>query len=472
MNLGRATFKLVLSRTGSAIVFFVGITLFARLLPADEYGVFFLFLALLGVVSIFADVGMRGALEKRLSEGERPDRVLGSAFVFKLGTVAIAVAMILLAAPAIDAYAEANIALYLAVAIVVQEFSKFYVHAVRGELRVGATAPLEVLRRLTWLGTGLVLVSAGFGVEGVLIGAILGRAVELVWGFWLCDTSLGRPSLGHVRSLFAFSKYQTIIAVGGRVYQWLDVLVIGFFLANQFVSAYEIAWQVTLLVLLVSKSLELSLFPQLSEWDASGETTQIEETVTTALGYAMLVSVPAIVGAGLYAADVLRLVFGPDYVIAALVMVILMVEKFFQSFNAVINAALRGIDKPKLSAMVTVVTVTLNLVLSVALVTTIGFVGVAVATAVSWFVNVSMRTRYLSRFVTIDVPYRLLGWYTLCSLAMGGVLLGLRQFFPVDGLPSLFVHVAIGGTLYFCLLAVVPDIRRRIIFPGVRVITG
>ena len=472
MNLGRATLKLFLSRTGSALLFFAGITLFARLLPADEYGVFFLFLALLGVFSIFADFGMRGALEKRLSEGVEADRFLGSAFVFKLATVTVVVAVVVLAAPAIDAYAGANVSPYLAVAIAVQEFSRLYVHAVRGELRVGETAPLEVGRRLTWLGTGLVLVSAGFGVQGVLIGTILGRAVELVWGVWLCETSLGRPSLAYVRSLFAFSKYQTVIAVGGRVYQWLDVLVIGFFLANRFVSAYEIAWQVTLLVLLVGKSLELSLFPQLSEWDASGETTQIEETITTALGYSMLVSVPAVVGAWLYSAEVLRLVFGPEYAIGAVVMVILMVEKLFQSFNGVINAALRGIDKPGLSARVTVVTVALNLVLSVALVTTIGFVGVAVATAASWLVNVSLRTHYLSRFVTIEIPYRLLGGYTLCSLAMAGVLLGFRQLVPVVGLPSLLVHVALGGTLYLCLLAVVPDVRRRIIFPGVRVITG
>ena len=472
MDLGRATLKLVLSRTGSAMVFFTGITLFARLLPADEYGVFFLFLALLGVLSIFADFGMRGALEKRLSEGAEPDRVLGSAFVFKLATVSVVVAVVVVAAPAIDAYAGASVAPYLAVAIVVQEFSRFYVHAVRGELRVGETAPLEVVRRLTWLGTGLVLVAAGFGVEGVLLGTILGRAVELVWGVWLCETSLGRPSPAAVRSLFAFSKYQTVIAVGGRVYQWLDVLVIGFFLANRFVSAYEIAWQVTLLVLLVSKSLELSLFPQLSDWDASGETAQIRETITTALGYAMVVSVPAVVGAWLYAAEILQLVFGPGYAIGAAVMVILMVEKLFQSFNGVINAALRGIDKPALSARVTVVTVAVNLALSVALVTTVGFVGVAVATAASWLINVSLRTRYLSRFVTVEIPYRLLGWYALCSLAMGGVLLAFRQLVPVVGLPSLFLHVALGGATYVSLLASVPDIRRRIIFPSVRVIKG
>jgi len=468
MDLGRATLKLVLSRTGSAMVFFAGITLFARLLPPDEYGVFFLFLALLGVLSIFADFGMRGALEKRLSEGEAADRVLGSAFVFKLATVAVVVAVVVLAAPAIDAYAGARVAPYLAVAIVVQEFSRFYVHAVRGELRVGETAPLEVVRRLTWLGTGLVLIATGFGVEGVLLGTILGRAVELVWGVWLCETSLGRPSLAHVRSLFAFSKYQTVIAVGGRVYQWLDVLVIGFFLANRFVSAYEIAWQVTLLVLLVSKSLELSLFPQLSDWDATGNTDRISETITVALGYTMLASVPAIVGATLYADEILRYTFGTGYVLGSTVLVILMFEKFFQAFNAVIGASLRGIDKPRILAKVTTITLLLNLVLSVALVVTVGFVGVAIATTISWFVNVCLSSWALSRFLSFEIPYRLLGWYTLCSVIMGGILAIVQQVTPAEGPLTLAGHVVLGIVLYCCLLVISPDVRQRIIRPGIK----
>jgi len=109
----------------------------------------------------------------------------------------------------------------------------------------------------------------------------------------------------------------------------MDVLVIGFFLSNLYVSAYEIAWQVTFTALLVSKSLELNLFPVISRWDAQAATEQIGDVVTIAFGYTMFVSMPAIVGAAIYAREILTFVFQPAYTVAALVLVILMIEKGF-----------------------------------------------------------------------------------------------------------------------------------------------
>jgi len=471
MNLGRAALKLLLSRTASGLLFFGGITIFARLLPAEEMGVFFLFLALLGVLSIPADLGIRGALEKRLSEGRETDRLLGAALAVKVVSLTGIVALILVGRPYIDAYANAEVALLLAVGIVVQEFARFYVQAVRGELRVGKTAPPEVLRRLTWVGVGGVLVLTGMGVKGLILAQICGRFVEFLWAFLLCDVTAGDPSVAHFRSLFSFSVYQTLIAVGGRVYQWMDVLVVGFFLSNAHVSAYELAWQVTLLTLLASKSIELTLFPQLSNWEANAALGKISETVSTAFAYAVLISVPAIVGSVLYAGDVLRLVFGPEYTMASLVLVVLMVEKLFQSVNGIVNAAVRALDRPGFAAKTTAVAVGVNLVLSPLLLVTVGLVGVAIATALSWLVNASLQARYLSGLLTIEVPARIFGWYVVSALAMGAVLVAVRRVLPVTDLLTLLVHVGLGVAVYGVGLVFVPTIRNRIIRPGLRALS-
>lgn len=471
MDIGRSTIKLLLSRTGSSILFFAGITVFARWLPPDEFGVFFLYLAIVGVLTIAADLGIRGALEKRLSEGEHAAELLGSAIAFKLVTVAVLVVGLLAAAPVVDAYVGVAITPFLAAGVVLQEFAELYVHVVRGELRVGRTAPIQFARRVVWLTVGVVLVSLGFGVLGIITGLLCGRLVEGSLAVWRCETPVGTPSKAALRSLLAFSKYQTVIAIGGRFYQWMDVLIIGFFLSNAYVSAYEIAWQVTLLVLLVSKSLELNLFPVISRWNAEGDNDRIGETVTAALGYTMLVSIPAVVGAALYAREILTLVFQPAYAVAAVVLVVLMIEKAFQSSNDIVNASLRGIDRPHLAARVTTVSVLLNLVLSPILVVTVGFVGAAIATTTAWLVNLILQYRYLSRYVTVAIPVRLLGWYVACSVLMGGVLLVLEQTLPVTGLLSLLGHVATGVLIYVGALTLVPTVRQRVILPGVRAVT-
>lgn len=470
MDLSRSTYLIVLSKGGNSLVFFAGITYLARVLHPDELGTYFLFMALVGLLSIPADFGLRGALEKRLSEGMHPETTLGSALAFKSATVTLVSVLVLAASPYLDRYLEADLAAWLILAVVATELSQFYIHAVRGELRVGETAPIELGQRVVWFALGAALATHGWGALGIVIGYITGSVVALVWAYGKCNTAVGRPSIDSLRSLLEFSKYNAITSIGARVYSYLDIAVIGFFLAQSFVSAYEVAWQVTLLVILVSKSIGLSIFPHISQWDANSETEQIESTLSTALGASLFFSIPALVGALVYAEEILRFIFRPEYTVAATVLVVLMVEKLFQSVNDIVEGAVRAIDRPDLAAKATVVAVGLNLVLNPVLVVSVGFVGAAIATTFAWFVNTALHTRYLARFVTVEFPVRLVGWYTLASLVMGGLLVPLKATVPVANVFLLVAQVAIGAAVYVCVSSVIPDVRKRIIIPGMRVI--
>ncbi len=450
------------------ILMFGGILYFARTLDATQMGIFFLFFAVQGLLSIPADLGLRSALEKRLSEGGDLDEILGSALALKLGLLAVVGTVIFLAQGPINRYFGANLAMFLIITVILRELSLFYIHAVRGELRVGETAPIEFTRRLTWVGIGAYLVSTGYGVEGIVMALICSSLVSLMWAYTKCNVGIGRPSRGHIESLFAFSKYDTVNSIGGHVYQWMDTAIIGFFLASSFVSAYEIAWQVTLLVLMLSNSISLTLFPQISQWNASASTNQIESTISTAIGFATFISIPAIVGSAIYATEILRYTFGPEYTIAATVLVVLMVEKLFQSFNDIIGISVRAIDRPDLAARATVVSIGINLVLSPVLLLSIGLVGAALATLLSWLVNTLLHLRYLKQHVTVQIPFRLVGWYALSSVLMGITLAAVKSAVPVDGILILLVQIALGAALYVGFSTVIPEVRNRIIIPSVR----
>ncbi len=461
---------MVLSKSGNALLMFGAITFFARALDSTQLGIFFLFFAVQGLLSIPADLGLRGALEKRLSEGGDVETILGSALAFKMVLLGVVSLAILAFRPWINDYLGADLAGLLIITLVLRELGMLYIRAVRGELRVGETAPIEFARRFVWVAVGVILVTQGFGILGIVYGLILGSAVSLIWAYAKCSIAIGSPSMVEVKSLFAFSKYDTITSVGGEIYQWMDSAFIGFFLAAHFVSVYEIAWQITLLVILVSRSISLTLFPQISQWNATASNDLIEETLSNAVGFAVFVSIPAIVGSMLYSTEILHYIFGPEYTVASLVLVILMIEKLFQSFNDIVGRTVRAIDRPDLAAKATVVSVSMNLVLNPILIVSIGFVGAAIATTISWFFNMLLHTHYLSRYITIQIPYRLIGWYTVMSLVMGGVLLVVKSALPVTGLSLLIGQIGLGTAIYFAAAVVVPDVRRRIVVPGLRII--
>jgi O-antigen/teichoic acid export membrane protein len=470
MDFNRSTFRLFLSKSGNAILYFAGITFFARQLSPDQLGAFFLFMTLRGLLSIPADLGISGAVEKRLSEGLDPESTLGSALAFKFITIAIVSLGIIVARTQVNAYIGAELALLLIAAIVTRDLSQFYIRVVRGELRAGETASIEFVRRSVWIATGVTLAAAGFGARGLAIGVTFGSGVGALFAYLKCDTAIGRPSLERTKSLIAFSKYQTVTSIGSQVYQWVDIAIIGYFLTQQAVSAYELSWQVTLLVLLVSNSIGKVVFPQFSQWNAQAATDRIEATLSKTIGVALFISIPALVGASVYASEVLGYVFGPEYTFAAGVLVVLMVEKLFQSVNDIIEGSVRAIDRPDLAAKATVLAIGVNLLLSPLLAVSIGLIGVAIATAISWFVSTALHTRFLSRFVSVDVPYRLVGWYTLSSLLMGASLFVLETIVPVTSLPLLVLEIGFGVAVYLAITTTIPDVRKRIIMPGIEVL--
>lgn len=467
MDLGRSALKLFISRSASSAVYFLGIIYFARRLHPDELGSFFLFLALLGIFSIFADVGIRWALEKRVSEGSHPEGMLGSALVFKTVMLGVASVAVLASRSHIEAYLGADIAVLLVVTLFLREFAKLYIQTLRGELRVGETAAIEFLRRVLEIGTGAVLITVGWGVRGLVYGSILGWGVALLWAHRKSNVSVGRPTFENTRSIIAFSKYQTIASIGGRVYQWMDIAIIGVFLTQFHVSVYEISWQVTLLVILVSKSVATTFFPQISQWNEQAATDHIEDALSKGIAVALYFSVPALVGASLYATEILGLIFGSEYTVAAGVLIILMVEKQFQALHDLVEGTVRAIDRPELAARATVMAVTLNAVLTPILVVTHGIVGAAVATTVSWLLNMILHVRYLSRHVAVDVPYRLIGWFSTAALTMGGLLLGLKTLVPVTTVFLLFAQIALGVAVYGCVSFLIGDIREDVIIPGI-----
>lgn len=471
MNLSESTIKIFLSKAGGAVVFFLGITVFARELGASQIGTFFLFQTALGLISIVADVGIRGALEKRLSEGSAPEEMLGSAISLKVVFLALASIGLLLARGSIDHYVGGMFSIYLLVTLICREFADVFIQTLRGELRVGETAVIEFVRYFAWFVVGYLLVAAGGGVLGLIYGLIAGELVALVWALLRVETSIGRPAWSYISSLFGYAKHYAITSIGIQIYSWMDVAIIGLFLTTADVGRYEVAWQVTLLVLLGSNAMARVLFPQVSQWSAAHATERIERTVSMAIGIALFISVPALFGAMVFAREILVFVFGPEYGVVWLVLVVLMVEKVVQSVNDILGNTLLAVNRQYLATRAMVVTIVVNVVLNVVLVLTIGLVGAAIATTVAATVHTLFHVYYLSTVLTLRMPYHLVIGCTVASVLMTGVLTVARSVVPVYDAVGLFAYVLLGIVVYVCATALIPTLREEIFRPGIELLS-
>lgn len=464
MNLARSSLKLFGANVASAGIQFLGLTYFARELGAAPIGVFFLFEAVLGLISIPADFGLRGAVEKRISQGESQGAFLTSAIALKLVPIVLIILGILLLQSFINDYLRADVAVLLAIAIVLQEAARLSLSVLKGELRVGETAVLRLARQVTWVIVGAAFVSVGFEAAGLIYGVLAGLSVMLIWGWYKSSILPSRPSREHARSLIDFGKYGFISSVGGYFYSWMDIAIIGLFLTQVHVGAYEIAWRVTAVVMLLSNSIATAVFPQVSRWDAEDAKTRIESTIRDTITPSLLLVIPSFFGVLIFSREILRYVFGAEFRIAWLVLIVLMGEKLFQSVHVILGRSLQGIDRPDLAAYATVAAAVVNLVLNVMLILQFGIVGAAVATTLSFVLNTALHGYFVSKFVTIEFPTREVRWLIISGLGMALLLVGVRYFIAVDSLPRLLGAIGLGVVVYGTLLLLFGPLRRKLLF--------
>ena len=463
MNIIRSSGRTLFANIVGAISIFIGLILFSRILSAETIGSFFLFQALLGLLSILADFGIRGALEKRISENQRREQIVSAAILIKTPVLASIAIVILIFRLTINSYIGADVTMLLVLALFTRESFLTIIHTLNGELRVGETASLKLVQKVLWISTAVGLITIGYGIHGIIYGLMAGHIVSSIWGGTKISILPRYPTFEEIYSLLNYAVYNLVADIGGYAYNWIDIAVIGIFLTNAYVSSYEFAWRVTEVVILFSNSLAVVLFPQVSYWMTDGSKSKVENLLENAIHATIYIVIPAFFGTLLFADEILRLLFGLEYTIASVALIILMAEAIVQSLHKLFSRALLGVDKPSLTAIATTVSVSTNVCLNLLLIPLFGLPGAAIATSASFMLNTAIHVRYLSEFITIKGDSSVLFLCVLCSIIMSAILLLLKSQVTINSLSTLLIIVMTGAILYVIMTLMFRSLRTELL---------
>jgi O-antigen/teichoic acid export membrane protein len=426
-------------------------------------GVFFLFQSILGMVTIPANLGVSNALTKRISEGEDPGEYLSTAIFVKSVLIVPVVLILYLFKEPINGYIGGDLALLLISVLLIQEAAKLMMQTLDGELRVGETASPKLLRKVLYIGVGALLVSMGFGVRGIIYGLLLGFSIMFVWGIYKMSILPAIPTIRHTRSLFNYSKYAAISSLGGYVYGWIDIAIIGYILTQSEVGVYEVAWRVAGIVMLFSNAIGTAIFPQVSQWDTDGASSRIENMLPNALIPVLYFVIPSLFGICVLSKDILQYIFGTEYAAGWIVLIILAVSKIILSIDRLFDQSLQAIDRPDLAAKASLIGILWNLLMNIVLISLFGIVGAAIATSSSLLVITTLHYYYLSDILQLELPYVTTFWYLMASSLMATSISIIKNVFIIRGVTDLFLIILLGLVLYIAITLALPTTRRQLL---------
>lgn len=473
----------LLSRIVRAVANGLLMLLLARyLLGPDGYGLLYFALSTIGVITIFATLGLPKSTARYVNEYLETDPsqipwILRRTLLYIGGLTVLVGAGLAISNEWLASFLdEPALASFLLVGIgyvFFRAINQYCLMVFQGFNRVDWSALLGIIENVARLVFTVGLVLMGYEALGAFAGYMLGYVVAVTFGLaglylYFYRTYDPAPTIedGLSRRILEYSVPLTATRGANVLDKRIDTVLVGVILNATAVSFYTIARQVAEFAAVPVRSLGFTISPALGEQKAADETETAARLYEESFKHVTLLYVPGAVGLVLVADPLIRYVFGPDYAGVVPVLQVLSVFVVVNAINLITTDGLDYLGRARMRAIAKGTTAIANFVLNILLLPIVGVVGAAIATVVTFstytLVNVyviheelGFRVREIGRHAAI------IGGI---SLTMGvAVFLSLPH---VSGLLTLVGVILVGGAIW-ALLSVATgliDVRQALAF--------
>jgi O-antigen/teichoic acid export membrane protein len=470
LKLGRTAALHFLSQVALSVSGFVATFAIARVLGASGVGIYALGMSLVVWMNVPLS-GFQEALKKRVSEGVDREAYFTAGTILNVASVTVPAVGLLLFQKQINAYVGAPVALLIAVVLVTNGVFNTVRDTLHGEKKVAKAGWVRFAERTLRTVFQVALLLTGYGIAGLFVGHTVALVVGSLIGVSIVSLRPTRPKRVHFERLVGYAKNGWSGGLKGNAFNYMDIIVLGFFVSPTLVGIYKVAWTLGSFLVVVSNSVSSTLFPEISDISESGGAERVKHYLDEGFVFSGLFLIPGLFGAAALGNKLLR-IYNTEFTRGATILVILVAALILDAYASQILSVIKALDRPDIALRIELVLVGGNVVLNFVLVYLFGWYGAAVATFVSGGLTLGLSYLAISRLVgTPSVPYREIGEEVVASVLMFACILGLGGFAPAGVVGTLSL-VCAGAAIYtVLLLGISPRIRqkaRALTPPGVR----
>lgn len=293
----------------------LSVTILARILKPEYYGIVALSSSVMAFISLFKDLGIGASLiqTKILTEEHK-----NTAFVISFGMSLFLLALIAITAPFIaDYYHEPDlkwILILVAIGFPISSVGIVPGCIMEREGRFKELAIIEAVTNFITFAITLTFALTGFGVYSLVIPSLIVAPLYLAWVLKLNDW---RPSLKasyqSVSAMFGFSANLTGFNLINFFSRNLDVFIVGKLLGTTALGLYSTGMKLMLMPLqTVTYVSNRALFPVLSQLNSDND--KFKGTYLSALSYVSLVTFPIMFGMWVTRNEFVSAIYGEKWV--------------------------------------------------------------------------------------------------------------------------------------------------------------
>lgn len=460
MRLAKTSIIVFASGQFSTVVGFIATFYIASYLGPEVLGAYSVTVGLLYWIYLPAS-SVNSAITKRMSEGTNPGEILSAGVVIYSTILCFLIAGVVLFSSSIESYIGHPVSNEVMVLIVAWFGASFMSAVLAGQKKVASQSVAWTAGRVVRTGCQIALTFfLGLGVAGLIWGHSLSFLFSVIIGVILNSVKPVWPTKQNFVSLYEYAKYSWLGTVSVRAFNWLDTVILGFFVSSSLIGIYEVAWTMASALSIVSTSIGSAIFPTLSELSTEDRYEKVSEILTESLVFAGIIIIPGLAGAMTVGSRVLA-IYGSEYGQGGIVLVLLVVARLTNAYAGLFKNTINAIDRPDVGFRINAVLLASNVVLNISLIPIFGWVGAAIGTAASATIVLLFGYYWVNQVLSIQIPYREIGLQVLASLVMITVVLWLSQLVGSGRVGTVIILATAGIVYSTALLALSTQVRQK-----------
>lgn len=423
----------------------------AKILGADQYGIFTYALSLVGIFMIFADLGLTNILTRELTrDNPEKSKYLSTAFFVKIGFLITTIILSATFGPLISKFKEAGpLIILIAIFVATESMRSFLYSITRAQNKMQTEAGLGILAEIISVIIILILFiknpSAKSLTESFIIGNLIGLFItifflrkNLTGIFKNFESKLVKPI---IKSSWPFA----IMGVFGVFMTNIDSVMIAFWNNPTVLGLYAAAQKPISLLYVLPGFLSISLFPFISRLvaDSRKDTNNVIEKSSRV---SLAIALPIVFGGIILAGPLLRVTFGDEYIGAMLTFQILLLTLVPSFPGAVFSDVIVAEDRQKIFIKSTALGAISNVILNFILIPKYGIAGSAIATLVAQIVMNSILYIKVKNSYNINI-FNGLGKILIASISIIPIAYILKTWFT-----PLFIIIPLSAIVYISVL--------------------
>jgi O-antigen/teichoic acid export membrane protein len=232
------------------------------------------------------------------------------------------------------------------------------------------------------------VVLLGFGAFGAIVawtsGILLSTGLGIYYLFRRTNTFSSLTFNPRYRELLAFSLPLMFSSIMWTAVQQVDNLLIGYYETSVEVAVYDGAFLLARLLIIALSAFGFLFMPIFSELDKSSEVDRMQDVYQSTTEWAVLLVLPLYVALILNPDTILTVVFGEDYSLGALPLIIVLTGFFIHVLSGLSGDALIALGHTQVVMVGNISIGIINTLLNIGLIPYWGILGAAISSASSY----------------------------------------------------------------------------------------